>query len=480
MDRSQTARAFGWNMLFAAINRVIVPLGMVLFNRVLGPTTMGVYGLIATILAMADLFRDGGLTQTYIADQEMTTERERAYHTLAVITAAFLASVILIIGLGFGDKINLPVEQRWTVWWIALVLIGNGFLTIPSARLQREARFRDVGMAEMVASLTSFGLAVVLVFSGFGIAGLVWMLIVRAIINLVLIIRLTGSVAIGSSRALIGRVFRRSSTVLGSLAVGAPFGFIDNLLISSRLGPTQLGFYAGAWNIGMKPGELVTAPLVRVLYVAYSKRLGDDRDFANAYVRSVSMVCLLVLPVYAVLGVFSGSIIEALLGKDWSRSAGILSILAPYYAFRSVGSLGCVALTAGGKASSVTYSWIAGYTAVALMICTRWATIDVEWFAASFMTGAIVVYSSSTILALRRYVADPAVRRSCFLNLTLGLFSVLLAWAIHMLHLPVWGELVAASFAIPPIYLFVTGLVHHRRPLVYLSPAGLRRLYSGL
>jgi len=480
MDRKQTATAFGWYVLFAAINRVIVPLGMVIFNRVLGPTTMGVYGLIAAILAMADLFRDGGLSQTYIADQELTEDRERAYHSLAVGIGAALGVFVLVLGFWKGDQLNLPPEQRWSLWWICAVLIANGFLTIPAAKLQREAKFKEVGMAEMGASRVSLWIAAGWVFRGWGLVGLVWMVIISAALNWLLVVRVSGQIRLGGTRSLFGSIIRRSSSVLGSLVVSAPYGFADKLFISSRLGLTQLGFFNGAWNIGMKPGELISGPLTKVLYVAYSKRLGDEREFASAYVRSVSMVCLLVLPVYAVIGVFSGSIIEALMGSEWARSAWILTLLTPYYAARAVGSLGSVALTAGGRASAISYSWIAAYLVAAGMIWMRSANLDVEWVALSLTGGAVTVYALNTFMAMERYRPAGAEAKNLVISLLLGLSSIGLCLILHSLKLGVALELVAGFLVVPVLYLVLVGLAHHRKPHVYLSLGGLKRLYRGL
>ncbi len=480
MNRRTTAIAFGWTAFFSVINRLLLPLTSIYFSRVLGPAPMGVFFLAFNVLTVLEVLRDGGLGQTFIADRQVDEQGTKVYNALGILSGAVPGVLVWVFSEPIGRALNLKPSEIPALWVVGFVLVMNGFLTILEATLQKEGRFKDLGFCEARGAMVGYTVAVVGVASGFGLWALLAMMVVKAAVHLALVFRCVKPLGVQMDGAQAKKIIRSSSPVLSSMLMGIPFGLVDNLIVANRLGTVQSGFYGNARTLAVKPAEVLAFPLGRTLYSAYSARKDDPGIFANAFARSLTAAVLFVAPIYVFLAAFCSEIVFALFGQKWMPSAPLLLILCVYYGIRSVGTLGGSALTASGRASLTLYCWLLAYLTTIPMLASRWGSLTTEWVAISFCAGAGMVYLSQTGVALRLFRADRA--KLALLGQMLGLLLVHAGYLALVRMLPGHpvAHLIGAMLTMPVLHLALVGIILERRPQVFLSASGIKRLYRAL
>lgn len=479
MDRRETARAFGWSVVFAALNRVILPLGTVLFSRLLGPEKMGVYYIAFNVMVVAEVFRDGGLSQTYISEQDLD-RKKGTYHFLGICSGVLPAVLLLLSVPWLAPALSLPAGTEWTLWVVAGILAVNGWLTIPSAQLQRDNRFKELGLAEAIASVACYLVAFVAVFLGAGLYALIGMLLARNLVNVFLVARYAPWPKAIWDRSLARDILGRAKSVLASMAMAIPFGMMDTLLVANRLGPEASGYYGNARSLSIKPAELVSFPLGRALYVAYSKKVGDTAQYADVFVRSLTVAALFVLPIYLFLAAFSREIILVLLGDAWLPTVPLFSILCLYFGVRSIGTLGGSALTAAGKAALTVPCWLAAYALVIGLSWARWDRLDTETVAWIFLAGAATVYGAMTVTAMFQFRGTRQALGRFGVALLLGAVQYGLLEAVRNSGIPTGAAVLASFVGLPLVHFALVGMLFERNPRAFLSIGGLKKLYRTL
>ena len=287
MNRRAIVAGAGWSALFNAVNRALFPILGIVIARLLGAEAMGAFSVLAMSFAVADVLRDAGIGASYVADPR-AEERERSYVALSVAVGGVLGLAValtapVLAGL-FPSFPNLSVEFRV----VGLALALNGLGTIPAAKLQRAARFKEVGRAELSANIASYTVAFVLIGMGWGFGALVAQMLVRVSWFAGQCLLLAPPTDRPQTGEPLAPLARQTLPVLGNNALYSVYTMADNLLIARWFGPTGAGWYSVAYNLAVKPLEFVSFPLGRTLYVAFCRTAGDHEALARRFTKALS------------------------------------------------------------------------------------------------------------------------------------------------------------------------------------------------
>jgi O-antigen/teichoic acid export membrane protein len=500
VNRKEVASGFFWNFLFGLPNRLLFPIIGILIARRLGPEELGIYVLLTTILSIADIIRDAGLSHTYIADPEGDKpEREGAYATFAVTTSLALAAALFISRYAIADFFDLP-QLPWGLTIVAIAIVLNGLQTISGAKLHRQARFKEVGITQTSATFVAYIVALVLAYYGFGFEALVWHMLIRGVLQLIFVYWAAPTTLRAVKWEFLKTVLARSASTFTQNLMYSVYTILDNALVAKLFGKGGIGYYGNAWSLGIKPIEFVSFPLSGALFVAYTRFSGDREKFASAYCRSLAAAALASLPLFIYIGLFARELILVLYTPKFANSIPLLQLLAVYFGFRSLGTLAGSALVAAGKPFSNVISWAAGYIVAGTGIWLAWgepnnivhsgvagATVTHAWGSLTLWSavawisaGAVTAYTFmlvSSMAHLRPTAGDlgrigraivtalPAAAACIFVRLT-PLDGALLLVA---------GGLATAAVHVASIGLFYSGKITGAT-----TPSGLREIWRGL
>lgn len=475
MNRSEIARGFGWNLLFNTVNRALFPIIGILFARALGPAQMGAYSVLAMMFALGDILRDAGIGASYVADPD-AEERESDYVLLSLLVGLVAGGAFLI-----ALPVWLSLLDSFQGLAPGLIVVGgclaiNAVGTVPMAKLQKAARFREAGTWEFAASAFSYAVAIPLVLSGYGFMALVVQLGVKVLAQTSLLAAVAKPRLGGGSFSQSVRLGRTTLPVLTNNILYSTYTMADNIVVGKLLGPAAAGLYAVAYNLAVKPLEFLTFPLGRTLFVAFSRSAQDRAELARRFVKSLSGITLFALPLYALLALYAQAIVAGLYGEDFRPAAGILSILCAYLFARSLGSLGGSVLVALRSARLANIGWVFGFAVAVIGVILYDGSATLTNLTGWITVGAATSYAFSVVAALR--MLKPA--RVEFIRwgkyAVLSLVGIGAAFACR--YIPA-GELAQAVLALllgGLVHLVVIGTVLARNPFACLSLSGWRQI----
>ena len=396
--------------------RILVQvLSVVVLSRLLAPRDYGLLAMVTAVIGIADIFRDLGLSTAAI-QARVLTDRQRANlfwintglgATLTV--AAFCLSPTLA---AFYDQPELVEIGRV----LAFTFLLNGLATQYRADLNRRLRFGWLSLADVVAALAGFGVAVVMALGGAGYWSLVGQQLTQYGLMLALVVAGARWWPRPPSRgADMGGLLRFGWHMVGTQVIGYVANNADSVVVGARFGAGPLGLYNRAFQLLMTPLGQVRGPTTQVALPVLSAIQDDDERFAG-YVRTGQLA--LGYTLVAGLGLALGAapeLVAVLLGAEWQAAAPFLGFFALAGALQTLGLVNYwVYLSRGLTRELFRYSLIQAAVKIAcILVGSQWGVLGVAagYALAPALTWPLSFWwvARSTSLAVRPLVAG-AVR----------------------------------------------------------------------
>ena len=123
----------------------------------------------------------------------------------------------------------------------------------------------------------------------------------------------------------------------------------DAFLVGRFLGAVDLGFYSVGYKVVLFPLQNFTFVLARVLLPAYSRQQSNPAEVSRHYLHSLGSITFISAPLMALIWAVREPFVEALLGPQWLRAAGVIAWLAPVGLLQSMVSTSGSVLSAFGR-----------------------------------------------------------------------------------------------------------------------------------
>lgn len=305
---------------------VIQLITMAVLARLLDPIDYGTYVVALSIGALSTQFLAS------VAERSMAIEPNVALLNGRSVSAALAIAAIGTLVLGFVAIVKETTGWRVDLGVLAVVFASQtiGALALmPRALLRRELRFGPIVVSELLGQfLGSLCTAAVLAWLGFGAYALALAGIVQAGVIAVWMLVLAPPGVLRPRFRRLGGLPAIFFGMLKPTTLEAVNGQISPLVVSSVLGPVQLGLFNRIYNIVTMPVQLLISSVNRVLIstlVAVADDLERRRRSAQFMIRAASA---LIAPMALGLAGSGDSFIAVLLGPKWLSAAPIVPFLA--------------------------------------------------------------------------------------------------------------------------------------------------------
>ncbi|MEM7808114.1 MAG: lipopolysaccharide biosynthesis protein [Planctomycetota bacterium] len=339
--------------------------------RLLTPADFGLIAMVTVVTGFVELFKDAGLSMATVQRKEINHRQVSTLFWinvgLSIVVAGVVAGLAPVVAWWYG-------EPRLTLITLALAatLIFGGLCVQHRALLRRSMEYGRLARVEILSLTISLAVGIVAGWYGLGPWALVLMLAAGGAATFVLSFIESGWIpgrpgGLGEVREMLG---------FGGNLVG--FSFVnyagrnaDNLIIGTSLGAGSLGLYSKAYGLLMLPLKQINAPLAAAMIPALSRLQDEHETFRRYYLRAITAIAYVTVPMTAMLACFSHEIVRLVLGPDWLEAADIFLVLAIAAVFQPVLS------TVGWVCTAV------GQTGRML----RWSFVNVPCIIAAFLTG---------------------------------------------------------------------------------------------
>ncbi|MFP4163568.1 MAG: lipopolysaccharide biosynthesis protein [Chitinispirillaceae bacterium] len=325
--KSRAVKGGGIVVFARAVNFLVHMLGTVVLARILTPEDFGLLAMVLTITGFFVLFKDLGLSEATIQSQSINHRQVSTLFWVNVFFALAILVVIMAISPLVARFYNEPKLQPIIIV-SALSFLFAGFTTQHMAILKRNMQFSRIATVEIVAALGSISVAVIMALAGMGY----WALVARPVALSVL--NFGGMWFFCSWRPGLPV---RDAGVMGLIRFGAnTMGFylvnyfarnLDKALIGWASGPVALGFYHKAYHLFVLPVNQFSIPLQSVAVTTLTKLRSEPERYRAYFVRAISLLAFVGMPMSTFLAALGDEIILILLGPQWDRAAEIFSIL---------------------------------------------------------------------------------------------------------------------------------------------------------
>ena len=301
----------------------------VILARLLSPTDYGLQAMVLTLINLCSLFQDAGLSAAAIQRENLTREQTSTLFWLNVVVGALL-TVLVAAAAPFLAEFYRDPRLFWVTVVSASVFLFTGLGVQHRTLLNRTMRFTDNVTIDAASAAVGTAIALGMAALGFGY----WSLICQNV-SLPVVSTIGAWIAVpwlpGRPRWTreIRSMMRFGGTVsLNSLVVFVAYN-TEKVLLGRYWGAASLGLYARGYQLATLPVQALTSSVHNVAFSALSRMQSEARRLQQAYLKSLSLIVSLTIPVVIGSALFAPEIVLIVLGPKWLGVAPIFRWLAP-------------------------------------------------------------------------------------------------------------------------------------------------------
>jgi O-antigen/teichoic acid export membrane protein len=420
--RARSLRAFAYTAASGAGDFAIRLISTAVLARLISPEEFGLFMMVVAVTAIADQFRDLGLSTATIQRERISQGEVSNLFWINVAAGSVLAVAVCALAPLIAAFFR---EERLIAITLALsaTFVLGGMVVQHEALLARQMRHGQKSLVRVTASLLSTVLAVILALAGLGYWSLVW----REISRSALIVVGVGWVCPWVPgrpdwRTDVRGLVRFGQELTLAYFLGVVSASIDRFLLGRSFGPGPVALYRQPYQLVVSPMSQFMSPLYQVALPALSVLQNEPARFRRFFHRVAATTAMVSMPLNIFLAVHSQELTALILGPKWAGAATFFLIFALSGILRSVVSTtGFVLVSRGESRPLLGMCVVNTIVAIALMgLGLAWGPVGVAlgegasvvvmawpWMYVSFRSSPVTL--GSFLLALSRPAASSAL-----------------------------------------------------------------------
>jgi O-antigen/teichoic acid export membrane protein len=338
-----------------AIGGVIRLVGIVITMRAIGPRSYGLYAGAAAFVVFMSAFAQMG-AEIYLMRSPRSLERRDYDQAFTFLLCTSTVVTALAVGLSYAVAPWLrPIGVLLPLRVLLLSIPINVLWAPGQAFIERQFRYRRMGILEIGGDIALYATAVPLALLGAGPWSLVagffawqtWLLV--------------GSLLFSGLRPhwnwsprTMREMSRHGLTFSGSQWVTRLGGLVNPLVVGTFAGAVGVGYVAFAYRL-TDTFAFAQRGAYRIGIVAMAKIHADDTKRLRYGIEEGSLLQLLALALpFAVFGIASRWLVPLLFGRAWSLAIPIYTLLALAAVLNATGLIQTTFLYSRGRNNAVT------------------------------------------------------------------------------------------------------------------------------
>ncbi|MEB3416794.1 lipopolysaccharide biosynthesis protein [Alteriqipengyuania sp. WL0013] len=424
--------------------------------RILTPEDYGLVAMTGVISLLLSLVNGYGFASALIQRKDVTPHMLRQLFGMLVLMNAGLAAAQLLAAPYVAAYFGEPMVAR-LLQVQALLYPTTPFIVLAYTILSREMDFRRQARVNFVSAIVAALSAVAGALLGWG----VWTLVIAPLLGLY--IRAIGLTVAARAYIWPSFDFRGAGFIArfgGLVLVSQLFWFLqsqaDIFIVGRYYSAAELGIYSTALFLTQVFLTKVVPPLNEVAFSAYSRIMDEDRAaVASAFLRSVQLIMLVGLPVFAGFAVTAEPLVLTVLGEKWAGTVPFVILLAIAMPLKTMLTLYVPAANAIDRADIPLKNGLAGALVMpaAFFFALQWGLIGVAWAWIAGFALVLAICSWITLPALGVRLRDlaraiaPALAASALMAAAVLGLDALVAFPAQWLRLAALVMLGAATYA---------------------------------
>ena len=324
--REATFRGVRWFGLSAAVVQIVNVAAAVVLARLISPADFGRFAVALIVSEFSLMIANESIGTPLVQRPDITREHLEGATLLGIMIGVGLALITLFV-VPFVSTPAFGARTTDLFRLFAPQFVITGLMIVPQARMQRELRFRRIGVSEATGVVVGAVVSVALAFAGLGAAAYVLGMLVSVLIMAV------GYISGGrpvmphwrpkQMRELLG--FGMPATAAGFAAVS--YRNVDYMILGARLPSVTVGFYYRAFTLGVEYERRLSGIVARIAFPVYTRTEDPARRLALR-LRIVRVNVVLVYPMLTLFIALAPALMPWLFGPHWIPAVLPAQILA--------------------------------------------------------------------------------------------------------------------------------------------------------
>lgn len=326
--RARAVRGTAFTLVGQWSGVILQLLSAAVLARLLLPADYGLIGMVLPIIGIAELLRDLGLSDATIQSRTLTHAQVSTLFWLNLAVGVAGAAMLVLLAPAFASFYGRE-EVRGLTYFLAPTLVFGSLAAQQAALMTRHLRFGALTTGELIAQAIGVLAGIASAFAGAKYWSLAVMSLVTAASRAALYWRVSGWRP--------GRP-SRGSGIRKMLAFGVDVSLfqtlnylsrnLDNVILGRAAGEAELGLYSRAYGLFLLPLQRINRPISRVAAPTLARLQDDPVRYRRYYLRGISVISLVSMPIMVALAVLAPEVVEVVLGKKWLGVVPVFRVLA--------------------------------------------------------------------------------------------------------------------------------------------------------
>ena len=348
--------ALTWNYLGVFVRTALQFFLGIFLARLLGPEPFGIVAIAWLIMGIGNLVGDFGLASALVQQQSITIKDVRYVFTMQMLSGLIITLLILLTAPWIAQFFKNTGATLVIQVMGCLFLIQAAGQTATSL-LRRHLDFKRLQTYSIASYLLSYlMLGLPLALTGYGVWSLVTAQVSQAFIYSIMVnlhIRHSWKPTL---KADAKGMLSFGMKIMISNFTSWGISNLDSVIIGRVFGPFSLGLYNRGMTLVASPMNAFISTLQGVLFPAYARVNGNIENSKSAYLASVGLVAVILVPFFAALAAIPHTFTLAIYGNQWLKVVSLITPLALAMPVNGILAMSGPLLTGLGKAGTDAFS----------------------------------------------------------------------------------------------------------------------------
>lgn len=327
----KTKKGLLWSSVERLLSQMMQLVIMLILARYLGPTALGLIGMLAIFISISNVFIDSGFSSAII---------RKINHTEDDLATAFYYNIFISILCYFILYTCAPYiaifyqqsELKLLLRIIGITVLINAFTMIPRVKLTISMDFKILAKISVVSVLISGVIAIVMAVNNYGVWSLVAQTVCSAVFTALLLNVFSPWYPTGCiNKASFNYLFGFGSKLLISGVLDAVYNNLYQIIIGRKFTPAVVGEFTQANQLSSLPAMTLMSIVQRVTYPMLSQLQMNTAKMEETYETVIKIIAVVIFPTIIGLGIIAKPLIILILGESWRGAANLISILCIGY-----------------------------------------------------------------------------------------------------------------------------------------------------
>jgi lipopolysaccharide exporter len=347
---TRVRRGVLWSSFNTLLLRLVNIAVTAVVAHILAPRDFGIFAVALIVFSVVSCLGELGIGACIIRADLDIDALAPTLVTVSLVTSAILAGGMAVSARHIAAALG-SAAGAGPVRVMALVVLINGFFTVPSGQLTRDFKQDKLFLANIIGLVPSTAALLFLAKSGSGAMAFAWSRVIAQFVMGCVMVAFVPKIYLpGLARNPLSLLFKfglplAAANIIYYILINVDYAFVGHLM-----GAVALGVYILAFTIASAPGLLLGNVINSIAMPAFSRVKQDPDLLENAMARALRAVSLILMPMCSLMMALALPLVLTLYGARWAAAAKVLSILSLYGAISTICILFANMLASIGKA----------------------------------------------------------------------------------------------------------------------------------